>query len=55
MVLTSVVRNTAAKRIPLIKFRSQRHEQISVGGSSQQSGSPQLGGTSTSSSPAAVN
>lgn len=30
MVLTSIIRQTAAKRIPLIKFRRQREEEAAA-------------------------
>lgn len=42
MVLTSIVRQSVARRIPLIKFRRQRQEEtalnanVTVGGASQQ-------------------
>lgn len=53
MVLLSVIRQTAAKRIPLIKFRRQREEEMAAA----RSGSVQSGESKgkSSSSPAAVN
>lgn len=53
MVLISMLRQTAAKRIPLIKFRRQREEEMAAA----RSGSVLNGGQKgkSSSSPAAVN
>lgn len=51
MVLISVLRQSAAKRIPMIKFRRQREEEAAAA----RSGSLNIGGsTGKSSSPAAV-
>lgn len=51
MVLISVLRQTAAKRIPLIKFRRQREEEAAAA----RSGSLHSGGSQgKSASPAAV-
>lgn len=52
MVLISMLRRTAAKRIPLIKFRRQREEEMAAA----RSGSVLSGGQKgkSSSSPAAV-
>lgn len=51
MVLASVIRRTAAKRIPLIKFRRQREEEMAA----SRSGSLNSGASQgKSSSPAAV-
>lgn len=52
MVLLSLIRQTAAKRIPLIKFRRQREEEMAAA----RSGSVLSGGQKgkSSSSPAAV-
>lgn len=51
MVFVSVLRRTAAKRIPLIKFRRQREEEAAAA----RSGSSNIGGAQgKSSSPAAV-
>lgn len=52
MVLISIIRQTAAKRIPLIKFRRQREEEMAAA----RSGSVLSGGQKgkSSSSPAAV-
>lgn len=51
MVFVSVLRQTAARRIPLIKFRRQREEEAAAA----RSGSLHSGGASAkSSSPSAV-
>lgn len=51
MVLTTVVRRMASKRIPLIKFRRQREEEAAATRSGPMSGGDSK---SKSSSPAAV-
>lgn len=52
MVLTSIVRQSVAKRIPLIKFRRQRLEEASLnpaaGSASQQKGATSVSGVGVS-------